>query len=290
MATNIEKISKSNNPVNAVISFFNKNRRKIIRPLVALVVILVIWQILCHDPKSTLPGPIKMISESINLIINPFFDNGGIDKGLFWQLLASLQRVAIGFSLAAIIGISLGILIGTNSLMFDALDPIFQVLRTIPPLAWLPISLGAFQQFNPFEGMGMKTSEVSALFVILITAVWPIIINTTVGVQQIPQDYRNVARVLRLPGQKYFWKILLPSAVPYIFTGLRIGIGLSWLAIVAAEMLVGGVGIGFFIWDAYNSSRLSHVILAVIYVGIVGLLLDRLVGFIASKVVPEEQK
>jgi nitrate/nitrite transport system permease protein len=290
MATNIEKISKSNNPVNAVISFFNKNRRKIIRPLVALAVILVIWQILCHDPKSTLPGPIKMIEESINLIINPFFDNGGTDKGLFWQLLASLQRVAIGFSLAAIIGISLGILIGTNSLMFDALDPIFQVLRTIPPLAWLPISLGAFQQFNPFEGMGMKTSEVSALFVILITAVWPIIINTTVGVQQIPQDYRNVARVLRLPGQKYFWKILLPSAVPYIFTGLRIGIGLSWLAIVAAEMLVGGVGIGFFIWDAYNSSRLSHVILAVIYVGIVGLLLDRLVGFIASKVVPEEQK
>jgi nitrate/nitrite transport system permease protein len=290
MTTNIEKISKSNNPVNAVISFFHKNRRKIIRPLVALVVILVIWQILCHDPKSTLPGPIKMIEESINLIINPFFDNGGIDKGLFWQLLASLKRVAIGFSLAAIIGISLGILIGTNTLMFDALDPIFQVLRTIPPLAWLPISLGAFQQFNPFEGMGLNTSEVSSLFVILITAVWPIIINTTVGVQQIPQDYRNVAKVLRLPRQKYFWKILLPSAVPYIFTGLRIGIGLSWLAIIAAEMLVGGVGIGFFIWDAYNSSRLSHVILAVLYVGIVGLLLDRLVGFIASKVVPEEQK
>jgi nitrate/nitrite transport system permease protein len=290
MATNIENISKSNNPVNAVISSFNKNRRQIIRPLVAIVVIMVIWQILCHDPKSTLPGPIKMIEESINLIINPFFDNGGIDKGLFWQLLASLKRVAIGFSLAAIIGISLGILIGTNTLMFDALDPIFQVLRTIPPLAWLPISLGAFQQFNPFEGMGLNTSEVSSLFVILITAVWPIIINTTVGVQQIPQDYRNVAKVLRLPRQKYFWKILLPSAVPYIFTGLRIGIGLSWLAIIAAEMLVGGVGIGFFIWDAYNSSRLSHVILAVLYVGIVGLLLDRLVGFIASKVVPEEQK
>ncbi|MDB9513253.1 nitrate ABC transporter permease [Kamptonema animale CS-326] len=290
MATNIERISKGNNPVNAIISFVQNNRRKIIRPLVALAVILLIWQILCHDPNSTLPGPLKMISESGNLIVNPFFDNGGTDKGLFWQLLASLQRVAIGFTLAAILGISLGILIGTNSLMFDALDPIFQVLRTIPPLAWLPISLGAFQQFNPFEGMGITTSEVSALFVILVTAIWPIIINTTVGVQQIPQDYRNVARVLRLPRQKYFWKILLPSAVPYIFTGLRIGIGLSWLAIVAAEMLVGGVGIGFFIWDSYNSSRLSHVILAVIYVGIVGLLLDRLVGFIASKVVPEEQK
>ena len=149
----------------------------------------------------------------------------------------------------------------------------------MPPLAWLPLALAAFQQSNP-----------SAIFVIFITSIWPIIINTTVGVQQIPQDYRNVSRVLRLSKQKFFFKILIPSAVPYIFTGLRIGIGLSWLAIVAAEMLTGGVGIGFFIWDAYNSSRLSEIILALIYVGLVGLLLDRLVGFAASRVVPEEQK
>jgi nitrate/nitrite transport system permease protein len=195
------------------------------------------------------------------------------------QIAASLGRVAIGFFLAAIVGIGLGILIGSNSFMYDALDPIFQVLRTIPPLAWLPISLAAFRDSQP-----------SAIFVIFITAIWPIIINTTVGVQQIPQDYKNVARVLRLSRQKYFFKVLFPSAVPYIFTGLRIGIGLSWLAIVAAEMLVGGVGIGFFIWDAYNSSRLSEIILALVYVGIIGLLLDRLVAFVASKVVPEEQK
>jgi nitrate/nitrite transport system permease protein len=310
MATNLA-VSKSKNPVSFVLNQVQKNRRKIIRPLVALAVLLVIWQVLCHNylpntlsPKereiavsiqplkdrSAFPGPIHVVQESWKLIIDPFFDNGGIDKGLFWQLAASLQRVAIGFTLSAILGISLGILIGTNSLMFDALDPLFQVFRTIPPLAWLPIALAVFQQFNPFEGLGMKANEVSALFVILITAIWPILINTTVGVQQIPQDYRNVARVLRLPNQKYFWKILLPSSVPYIFTGLRIGIGLSWLAIRAAEMLVGGVGIGFFIWDAYNSARLSHVILAVLSVGIVGLILDRLVGFIASKVVPEEQK
>jgi nitrate/nitrite transport system permease protein len=195
------------------------------------------------------------------------------------QIAASLGRVAIGFFLAAIVGIGLGILIGSNSFMYDALDPIFQVLRTIPPLAWLPISLAAFRDSQP-----------SAIFVIFITAIWPIIINTTVGVQQIPQDYKNVAKVLRLSRQKYFFKVLFPSAVPYIFTGLRIGIGLSWLAIVAAEMLVGGVGIGFFIWDAYNSSRLSEIILALVYVGIIGLLLDRLVAFVASKVVPEEQK
>jgi nitrate/nitrite transport system permease protein len=146
-------------------------------------------------------------------------------------------------------------------------------------LAWLPISLAAFQQANP-----------SAIFVIFITSIWPIIINTTVGVQQIPQDYINVARVLRLKGAKYFLKVVFPATVPYIFTGLRIGIGLSWLAIVAAEMLVGGVGIGSFIWDAYNTTtetNLSEIILALIYVGLVGLMLDRLVGFIASKVVPE---
>ena len=195
------------------------------------------------------------------------------------QIIASLGRVAVGFSLSAIVGITLGILIGANAFIYNAVDPIFQVLRTVPPLAWLPISLAAFQQSNP-----------SAIFVIFITSIWPIIINTTVGVQQLPQDYRNVARVLRLSGAKYFFKILFPAAVPYIFTGLRIGIGLSWLAIVAAEMLVGGVGIGFFIWDAYNSSLLSQIILALIYVGVVGLLLDRIVGFIASKVVPEEQK
>ena len=230
MATNIERISKGNNPVNAIISFVQNNRRKIIRPLVALAVILVIWQILCHDPNSTLPGPIKTISESGNLIINPFFDNGGTDKGLFWQLLASLQRVAIGFTLAAILGISLGILIGTNSLMFDALDPIFQVLRTIPPLAWLPISLGAFQQFNPFEGMGITTSEVSALFVILITAIWPIIINTTVGVcNKYPKTTETSPACLRLPRPK----ILLENPIT-LFGSLHLHWLENWYRFVLA--------------------------------------------------------
>jgi nitrate/nitrite transport system permease protein len=265
---------------NPLIVWFQKNSQKFIRPLIALAVFLVIWQILCMSPTSNLPSPLKVFQETWDpLIINPFFDNGGTDKGLGLQITASLGRVAIGFTLSAIVGIGLGILIGTNKFLFDAVDPIFQVLRTVPPLAWLPISLAAF-----------KDSQPSALFVIFITSIWPIIINTTVGVQQIPQDYRNVARVLKLSKQKYFFKILFPAAVPYIFTGLRIGIGLSWLAIVAAEMLVGGVGIGFFIWDAYNSSKISEIMLALVYVGVVGLLLDRLVGFIASKVVPKEQK
>jgi nitrate/nitrite transport system permease protein len=257
--------------------------KKVLPPIVAIAIFLVIWQLLCLNPNFKLPGPIETFSETWDpFIIDPFFDNGESDKGLGWQILSSLGRVGLGFSLAAIVGIALGIFIGANKLLYNAVDPIFQVLRTVPPLAWLPISLAAFQQANP-----------SAIFVIFITSIWPILINTTVGVQQIPQDYINVARVLKLKGPKYFLKIVFPATVPYIFTGLRIGIGLSWLAIVAAEMLVGGVGIGSFIWDAYNTTtetNLSEIILALIYVGLVGLLLDRLVGFVASKVVPEEQK
>jgi nitrate/nitrite transport system permease protein len=251
----------------------------LIPPAVALVIFLVVWQIFTMSPDANLPTPVRTVQDTWELIINPFFNYGGTDKGLFWQVLTSLQRVAIGFLLAAIVGVALGILVGTSSLMYSALDPLFQILRTVPPLAWLPISLAAFQQAGP-----------SAIFVIFITAIWPIIINTTEGVRQIPQDYNNVAKVLRLSKPKYFFKILFPATVPYIFTGLRIGIGLSWLAIVAAEMLIGGVGIGFFIWDAWNSSRISDIIIAIVYVGIVGLLLDRLIVFIGTLVLPEEQK
>ena len=280
MATTLDRRSKSSNSNKRTSALTKTLTKNIVPPLVAIAVLLVVWQVICGSPDSRLPGPVTVIKETWNpLITQPFFDDGGTDKGLGLQIFASLGRVAIGFSLSAIVGIALGIMIGINSFIYRAVDPIFQVLRTVPPLAWLPLSLAAFQQSNP-----------SAIFVIFITAIWPIIINTTVGVQQIPQDYRNVAKVLRLSNPKFFFKILIPSAVPYIFTGLRIGIGLSWLAIVAAEMLTGGVGIGFFIWDAYNSSRLSEIILALVYVGLVGLLLDRLVGFIASKVVPEEQK
>ena len=275
MATNI-KTNKSN--LNSFLT--GKSARKIIAPFVAIAFLLLIWQLLCSGENANLPSPVKVIQETWDpLIINPFFDNGGTDKGLFWQILASLQRVAVGFTLATIVGIALGVLVGSNAFVYDALDPIFQVLRTIPPLAWLPISLAALKQADP-----------SAIFVIFITAIWPIIINTTVGVQQIPQDYRNVSRVLQLSKVEYFFNILIPSAVPYIFTGLRIGIGLSWLAIIAAEMLVGGVGIGFFIWDAYNSSRLSQIIIALIYVGIVGLILDRLVALVSRLLIPAEQK
>ncbi len=255
----------------------------ILPPLIAVVALLAIWQVLVmvQGDKATLPTPLQIISsaEIQKLIFNPFFDEGDTNKGLGFQLMASLIRVAKGYTLSAVVGIALGVLIGVSSLMYRALDPVFQLLRTIPPLAWLPLSLAAIQKNEP-----------AAIFVIFITAIWPILINTAVGVRQIPQDYNNVSRVLRLPRQKYFFKILIPAAAPYIFTGMRIGIGLSWLAIIAAEMLVGGVGIGFFIWDSYNSNKIAEIIIALLYIGLVGLLLDRLVAFIARLVLPEEQK
>jgi nitrate/nitrite transport system permease protein len=239
-------------------------------PLVMLVMILTVWQILCMKPGATLPAPSKIWTEAYDLIVDPFFVAGPQDIGLGWRVLISLQRVAIGYGLAGLIGIALGTIIGQSVWAMRGLDPIFQVLRTISPLAWLPISLAAFRDSQP-----------SAIFVIFITSVWPIIINTAVGIRNIPQDYRNVAAVLRLNHLEFFWKIMIPSAAPYIFTGLRIGIGLSWLAIVAAEMLTGGVGIGFFIWDAWNSSRLPDIVVALVYIGLVGFILDRIVAGIA---------
>lgn len=243
----------------------------VVPPLVVIALVLLVWEMLCGRPGASLPPPSTVLSSSWELITQPFYDRGGLDKGLFWHLAASLQRVALGYALAAVAGIALGTLIGQSVWALRGLDPVFQVLRTVPPLAWLPLSLAAFRDGQP-----------AAIFVIFITAIWPIIINTAVGIRNIPQDYRNVAAVLRLNSLEFFWKIMLPSAAPYIFTGLRIGIGLSWLAIVAAEMLIGGVGIGFFIWDAWNSSLIADIIVALIYVGLVGFVLDRIVALLAA--------
>jgi nitrate/nitrite transport system permease protein len=244
---------------------------RVVPPIVVLAILLAIWEVLCRRTGATLPPPSRVVSDTWDLIKDPFFDHGGTDKGLFWHLSASLHRVALGYALACIVGVALGTLVGQSTWAMRGLDPIFQVLRTVPPLAWLPLSLAAFRDGQP-----------SAIFVIFITAIWPVIINTAVGIRNIPQDYRNVAAVLRLNHLEFFWKIMVPSAAPYIFTGLRIGIGLSWLAIVAAEMLIGGVGIGFFIWDAWNSSHISEIILALTYVGIIGFILDRIVAGIAN--------
>jgi len=243
----------------------------VLPPLIVLAFALLVWQLLCSEPGARLPPPTKVVNDAWDFIVDPFYDNGGIDKGAFWHISKSLSRVAVGFLLSAVAGIALGVLVGQSTWAMRGLDPVFQVLRTVPPLAWLPLSLAGFRDAQP-----------SAIFVIFITSIWPIIINTSVGVRNIPQDYRNVAAVIRLSWWEVFWKITLPATVPYIFTGLRIGVGLSWLAIVAAEMLIGGVGIGFFIWDAWNSSRISDIIVALVYIGLVGFLLDRLIAFVGN--------
>ena len=245
----------------------------ILPPVVVIAVLIALWQFATGAGTGALPSPLQVWADSGDLILQPFYVAGTQDIGLGWRVLTSLERVGMGFGLAAVVGVLVGAVIGQSVWLMRGVDPLFQILRTVPPLAWLPISLAAFMDSRP-----------SAIFVIFITAIWPVIINTTAGVRAIPQDYRNVAAVLRLNQAQFFFKIMIPAAAPYIFSGLRIGVGLAWLAIVAAEMLTGGVGIGFFIWDSWNSSLLSDIIVALLYIGVTGFVLDRLVAFIGRVV------
>lgn len=248
-----------------------------------LIALFTLWQIACGGPDATFPSPLKVWEESNEVIVHPFkgvaIDFGGLhvddqgDVGIAGHIITSLKRVMVGYGIAAVVGIALGILVGQSIFAYRALDPLFQVLRTVPPLAWLPISLAIFQQAQP-----------STIFLIFITAIWPVILNTAAGVQNMPAAYVNVGKVLQLNPMEYFLKILLPATVPHMFTGLRIGVGMSWLAIVAAEMVQGGTGIGFFIWDSYNSSLLTDTIVALVWIGLVGFALDRIVALIGRHI------
>jgi len=256
----------------------NPGLRAFLPYLVCIGGFLLVWQLLSLVlGVGRLPGPINVVVDTWDPYISqPFFDDGGTSKGLGLQILISLQRVAAGYGLAAVVGIAIGGLLGLSRFMGKGLDPVIQVLRTVPPLAWFPISLMVFQDANT-----------SAIFVIFITAIWPIIINTAVGIREIPTDYTNVARVLRLRRSDYIREVVIPATVPYVFTGLRISVGLAWLAIVAAEMLKADGGIGYFIWDAYNAggdTSSSQIMLAILYVGVVGLALDRLVAWVGRRV------
>ncbi|MCU0546968.1 MAG: nitrate ABC transporter permease [Oscillatoriaceae cyanobacterium Prado104] len=262
--------------------FWKKNSQNILPPILGILGFLLVWQFLSSTGIIKLPGPISVWTEERTriLLMYPFMNSKTYGVGLFWQTLASLERVAKGYTLAAIVGIGMGVLVGTNPFLNKALDPIFQFLRMVAPLAWVPIALAALQQNEP-----------AALFVIFVTSVWPILINTTEGVRQIPDDYNNVAKVLQLSRKEYYLNILFPSALPYIFTGLRIAIGLAWLAIIAAEIVMSGItGIGFFIWNAYQQNYISEILLAVVYIGAVGLMLDRLMAFLQYKIAPPQGK
>lgn len=262
--------------------FWKKNSQNILPPILGLLGFLFIWQVLSGSGIIKLPPPTSVWTDERTrvLLLHPFMNSKTYGVGLFWQTLASLERVAKGYTMAAAVGISLGVVVGTNPLLNKALDPIFQFLRMVAPLAWVPIALAALQQNEP-----------AALFVIFITSVWPILINTAEGVRQIPEDYNNVAKVLQLSRKEYYLNILFPSALPYIFTGLRIAIGLAWLAIIAAEIVMSGItGIGFFIWNAYQQNYISEILLAVFYIGAVGLMLDRMMAWLQNKIAPSQGK
>jgi nitrate/nitrite transport system permease protein len=236
---------------------------KIVAPLVGAALLVLVWQLITVN-NASFPTPMVTLQEAIKLFSDPFYRNSPNDQGIGWNLLASLQRVAVGFGLAALVGIPLGFLIGRVQFVGSMFGPIISLLKPVSPLAWLPIGLLVFKSANP-----------AAIWSIFICSIWPMIINTAVGVQRVPQDYMNVARVLNLSEWKVLTKILLPSALPYILTGVRLSIGTAWLVIVAAEMLTGGVGIGFWVWDEWNNLNVPHIIIAIVAIGFVGLLLEQ---------------
>ena len=237
--------------------------RATIPPMIGIAVFLGLWAILSHF-RTELPNPWVTWQAALLLFADPFYQNGPNDMGIGWNILYSLGRVGLGFGMAAAVGIPLGFIIGRFAFIRDMFAPIISLLRPVSPLAWLPIGLLVF-----------KAAEPASIWVIFISAIWPIILNTAAGVSQIPQDYLNVARVLRLSEWKVFTKILLPATLPYLLTGIRLSIGVAWLVIVAAEMLTGGVGLGFWVWDEWNNLNVAHIIIAIFVVGLIGLLLEK---------------
>ena len=248
----------------------------VLPPFVGLALLLAMWQVLAVN-NSSFPTPAATWEEAVKLFSDPFYRNGPNDQGIGWNILASLQRVALGFGLAAAVGIPLGFMIGRFKFMAGMFNPIISLLKPVSPLAWLPIGLLVFKSADP-----------AAIWSIFICSIWPMIVNTAVGVQRVPQDYMNVARVLNLSEWKIFTKILLPSVLPYMLTGVRLAIGTAWLVIVAAEMLTGGVGIGFWVWDEWNNLNVPHIIIAIVVIGVVGLVLEQILVAIARSFTYEE--
>ena len=242
-------------------------------PALGCLGIIVLWWVVALANHELMPTPPEALIANLDYILNPFYQRGPGDLGIGWLLIASLRRVLLGFALGALVAIPLGFLIGMSRPAMLAFNPIIQIFKPVSPLAWLPISLAIFNLADP-----------SAIFVIFITSLWPTIINTALGVSSVPKDYLDVARVLEMPRWRQITKIIWPASLPYIFTGLRISLGIAWLVIVAVEMLTGGVGIGFFVWDEWSRLNLSSVFLAVFVIGLTGLILDYAVGKIQELV------
>jgi nitrate/nitrite transport system permease protein len=259
-------------PVLVAPAVVNESRRRLIEafaqglritapPLLGFVVLLVAWAQVAK--VSGIPDPFATWDAAVKLFSDPFYQHGPNDQGIGWNILKSLSRVGMGFGLAALIGIPLGFMIGRFLFLHRMTAPLISLLRPVSPLAWLPLGLYVFKEAQP-----------AAVWTIFISSIWPMIINTSVGVTRVPQDYLNVARVLNLSEWKVFTRILFPAVLPYTMTGVRLSVGVAWLVIVAAEMLTGGVGLGFWIWDEWNNLNMAHMIVAIFVVGTIGLVLE----------------
>ena len=235
---------------------------RVLPPVLSLALLVGIWA-LATQKGGSFPTPAATFDAAVQLFADPFYRKGPNDQGIGWNILNSLSRVGLGFGLAALVGIPLGFVIGRFEFANRMVSPLIALLKPVSPLAWLPIGLLAFKSANP-----------AAIWTIFICSIWPMVVNTAVGVQRVPVDYLNVARVLRLSEWKVITRILLPAVLPYVLTGVRLSVGTAWLVLVAAEMLTGGVGIGFWVWDEWNNLNVQHIIIAIFVIGIVGLLLE----------------
>ncbi len=251
----------------------------VLPPLCGLGLLVGVWSLVAAGSGQSIPGPLATWHQAVEIFSDPFYRNGPNDQGVGWNVLASLQRVAVGFGLAALVGIPAGFVIGRFNFLSRMFNPLISLLRPVSPLAWLPIGLLVFKGANP-----------AAIWTIFICSIWPMLINTAVGVQRVPQDYMNVARVLNLSEWKIATTILFPAVLPYMLTGVRLAVGTAWLVIVAAEMLTGGVGIGFWVWDEWNNLNVKNIIIAIFVIGIVGLLLEMALVKLATAFTFEEVK
>ncbi len=248
-------------------------------PVLGLGLLALLWELVSMGTGASIPSPKDTLVQAIDLFSDPFYNNGPNDQGIGWNVLSSLKRVGMGFGLAALVGIPVGFAIGRFTFLNRMFNPLISLLRPVSPLAWLPIGLLVFKGANP-----------AAIWTIFICSIWPMIINTAVGVQRVPQDYMNVARVLNLSEWKIVTKILFPAVLPYMLTGVRLAVGTAWLVIVAAEMLTGGVGIGFWVWDEWNNLNVKNIIIAIFVIGLVGLVLEYILIKIATAFTFEEVK
>jgi nitrate/nitrite transport system permease protein len=249
----------------------------LVLPLIGVVALMVLWQVSSATWAKELPSPARTWTASKDYILKPFEKRGEMDQGILRFTWYSLVLVAKGYAIALIIGTPIGFCLGLSRTFTRIFDPIIQILRPVSPLAWLPLGLVLFL------GAGRQASELGALFTIAICSMWPTVLNTAVGVRAIPLDYLNVARVLKLSRSKTLFKVLIPAALPYMFTGFRLSLGIAWLVIVAAEMLTGRPGVGGFLWQEYNALIYEHIILCIITIGLVGFILDRLMSVVERK-------